>query len=116
MCIRDSTYSITRGVGYNYDVANGRKALSQYPKYTTSYGNYGLYDDFDDWDNSYNSKSYAQSTTDLAKPDDKDYDWFTITDNMLVGASLEEIEELVFQNPQGVADYLYDICAVKPNK
>ena len=112
-----NTYSITRGVGYNYDVANGRKALSQYPKYKTLYGNYGYeYDDFDDWDNSYNSKSYAQSTTDLAKPDDKDYDWFTVTDSMLVGASLEEIEELVFQNPQGIADYLYDICAVKPKK
>ena len=33
-----------------------------------------------------------------------------------MGASLEDIEDLVHSNPQGVAEYLFDLVCYKPVK
>ena len=100
-----NTYSISRGVGYNYDVTTGKKALTQYPSRWTTTGAYDFYDttDYDPYWN----KSYAET--------DVDTSW-DITDEMLMGASLEDIEDLVHSNPQGVAEYLFDLVCYKPVK
>ncbi len=100
-----NTYSISRGLGYNYDVVNNKKSVIQYGK-KTSYGGF-TWDDWQYGDDAYKDDIYGTAS----KPDDNS--WFNITDDMLVGASLEDIEDLVVSNPQGVADYLFDLCAYR---
>ena len=104
-----NTYSISRGLGYNYDVVNNKKSVIQYGK-KTSYG--GL--TWDDWQYGDDAYKYDDIYGTASKPDDNS--WFNITDEMLVGASLEDIEDLVVSNPQGVADYLFDLCAYRMSK
>jgi len=126
-----NTYSIKRGVGYDYDVKKGKKLPMNY------YGNYGSHYGrtswTTDWDNSYddwdydndkpkNTKTYAESQSDLAVPTtqemikDKYYSesgiYSEIKDEDLVSATPEEIMEMCEENPIGIAEWIYSMVKV----
>jgi len=106
-----NTYSIKRSVGFNYDVNNRRKALTQTPSWQTAYGNYGNYENYleyeDDayWD--YDTDK-PKRQIDLAQPDDKS-EVQALCDGNFVGASAEEIVETCEDYPQEVAEWIYDL-------
>ena len=113
-----NTYSINRGVGFNYDINKGKKVPN------TIYGNYGngsIYSDrsyqydfsYDkdmewDWDTDQPKdrygRTYAETSVDLAQPDD-----FTLTDKDFLGASQEDILDLVELNPIGTAEWIWGL-------
>ena len=131
-----NTYSIKRGVGYDYDVKKGKKLPINY------YGNYGSHYGktswTTDWDNSYvdwdydndkpkNTRTYAESQSDLAVPttqesfsqemiDAKYYNesgiYSEIKDEDLVSATPEEIMEMCEENPIGIAEWIYSMVKV----
>jgi hypothetical protein len=113
-----NTYSINRGVGFNYDINKGKKVPN------TLYGNYGngsIYNDrsyqydfsYDkdmewDWDTDQPKdrygRQYAETSVDLAQPDD-----YALTDKDFLGATQEDVLDLVEMNPIGTAEWIWGL-------
>ena len=113
-----NTYSINRGVGFNYDINKGKKVPN------TLYGNYGngsIYSDRSyQYDFSYDTdpywdydtdqpkdrygRQYAETSVDLAQPDD-----YALTDKDFLGATQEDVLDLVEMNPIGTAEWIWGL-------
>ena len=121
-----NTYSINRGVGFNYDINKGKKVTTMgKPNGYGNYGNYGFYDDayFDNsinsnWDSDKDSpkdrygRTFAETSVDLAQP----YDDFRCTDADFLGATQEDILDQVEMNPIGTAEWIYSLSNLDDSK
>jgi len=115
-----NTYSINRGVGFNYDINTGKKThtVGKYNSFS-NYGSHGYYDGMtgdDYFDNSLSpydryGRQYAETSVDLAQPDD-----FTLTDADFLGATQEDILDQVELNPVGTAEWIWGLSNLDDNK
>jgi len=110
-----NTYSIKRGMGFDYDVKQGKKLPTSYyngynnRSWSTSWDD--SYENYWDWDNDkvINDKTHAESQVDLATPTTF---YSEVKDEDLISATPEEIMEICEDNPTGIAEWIYSMVKV----
>jgi hypothetical protein len=106
-----NTYSISRGVGFDYDIDKGTKVVNKKSDWLADYDNYGNVSNYGRYrrqDYLYSDDSYYDD--DISFNMDMYDKGNEIEDKHLIGLTVDETIELCECNPIGVGIWLHDIC------
>lgn len=107
-----NTYSISRGVGYDYDIDLGKKVATKksWSGWLNDYDMYGNYQGGNiQYDNTY-STSWDSLDEDLTSNGQQ------LTDDMLCGLTVDEMIEVAETNPVGMAMFVHDLYDIGNKK
>ena len=111
-----NTYSISRGVGFDYDVDTGKKVKSNWLADYDLYGNYNSsgYSNYDRYTTADYKKSYSTSwdsvEDDLLEYENDVYaNGQQLTDNDLAQLTVDEMIEVAETNPVGLGIFIHDL-------
>lgn len=105
-----NTYSISRGVGYDYDIDLGKKVVKKKSGWLSDYDMYGDYND------KYYSTNWDSS---LAYDDNLDTEYANgqpLSDEMLYDLTVDEMIEVAESNPVGMGIFVHDLYNYGNNK
>ena len=105
-----NTYSISRGVGYDYDIDLGKKVVKKKSGWLSDYDMYGNYND------KYYNTSWDSS---LAYDDNLDTEYANgqpLSDEMLCDLTVDEMIEVAETNPVGMGIFVHDLYNYGNNK
>lgn len=105
-----NTYSISRGVGFDYDIDKGKKVVEKKSSWLSDYDLYGNYNGRYSNYGTYSNKSY---TTSWDSYDDKLGDVYSngeqLTDDDLAHLTVDEMIEIAETNPVGLGIFVHDL-------
>tara|TARA_R100000781_G_scaffold114826_1_gene87112 strand:+ start:1675 stop:2535 length:861 start_codon:yes stop_codon:yes gene_type:complete len=105
-----NTYSISRGVGFDYDIDKGKKVVEKKSSWLSDYDLYGNYNGRYSNYGTYSNKSY---TTSWDNYDDELGDVHSngeqLTDDDLAHLTVDEMIEIAETNPVGLGIFVHDL-------
>ena len=107
-----NTYSISRNNGYNYDVTTNTKVPNK-SKMNYNYNSWSTKWDHDDYFDDWQYTQQTPTTPVQKQSTEHDEDYFRLADEHLKGLSIDEIEDITYTNPTGIAEYLHDLLNYK---
>ena len=112
-----NTYSISRGVGYDYDIDKGKKVVkSNWLSDYDLYGNYnGSYSNYGNYSTKYN-KSYTTNWDSVEDDIDVYSNGEPLTDDDLGHLTVDEMIEIAETNPVGLGIFVHDLYNYGNNK
>ena len=112
-----NTYSISRGVGYDYDIDKGKKVVkSNWLSDYDLYGNYnGSYSNYGNYTTKYN-KSYNTNWDSVEDDIDIYANGQSLTDDDLGHLTVDEMIEIAETNPVGLGIFVHDLYNYGNNK
>jgi len=109
-----NTYSISRGVGYDYDIDLGKKVVATKNKFSGWLSNYDDYGNYNyKYDNAY---STHWDSLDSNLDDEATNNGQELTDEMLCQLTADEMIEVAESNPVGMGLFVHDLYNYGNNK